>query len=149
MLCRQPLRADCHFMFNIEEIMRQCFMPKRIQMLTVALIGFSLGACCFAFSEGIKVNVINEGPKPISNLKINFKGGNKALSELGAGSTHEFIVRPSGESDVGVSFIDASGIAHSHKVDVYCETNYQGKIDIRVDRFGNVTWKDDITACPN
>ena len=137
-------------MFNVEEIVRQRFRAKLIRALAVALIGFNLGACCFLpFSRGVIVDVTNEGSAPISNLKINFKGGNKTLSELGVGITHEFIVKPSGESDIDISFLDAKGNAHNCKVDVYFEANYQGRIDIKVDRLGNVTWKDDITACPN
>lgn len=127
--------------------MRQRFRAKLIRVLAVALIGFSVGACCFLFPAGVKVDVTNEGSEPISDLKINFKGGNKTLSELGVGSTHEFIVKPSGESDIDISFLDSKGNARNYKVDVYFETNYQGRIDIKVDRLGNVTWKDDITPC--
>ena len=129
--------------------MRQRFRAKLIRVLAVVLIGFSLGACCFLFPAGVKVNVTNEGSEPISDLKINFKGGNKTLSELGVGSTHEFIVKPPGESDIIVSFLDARGNARNYKVDVYIETRSQGRIDIKVDRLGNVRWEDHITSCPN
>jgi hypothetical protein len=134
--------------FNIEEIVRQRCREKLIRVLAVALIGFGLGACCFPFSEGVKVDVTNEGSGPLSDLKISFKGGDRTLSKLGVGSTHEFIVKPTGESDITLSFSDASGSARSHKVDVYIEPSCQGRIDIKVDRLANVTWKDDITLCP-
>ena len=129
--------------------MRHRCRAKLIRVLAVALIGFGLGACCFPFSEGMKVDVTNEGSAPILNLKISFKGGDRTLSKLGVGSTHEFVVKPTGESDITLSFSDASGNSRSQAVDVYLEANYQGRIDIKVDRLGNVTWKDDITACPN
>jgi len=137
-------------MFIIEEIVRQRCWAKLIRAFAIAFVGFGLGACCFLpFSRGVIVDVTNEGSAPISNLKISFTGGERTLSKLGAESTHEFRVKPTGESDIIISFLDASGSAHSHGDIVYLEPNYQGRIDIKVDRLGNVTSKDDITACPN
>lgn len=134
---------------NIGEKVRRRCRTKFIRVLAVALIGFGLGACCLPFSGGVNVDVTNEGSTPIANLKISFTGSERTLSKLGAGSTHEFRVQPTGESDITISFLDANGSTHSHGDIVYLEPNYQGRVDIKVDRLGNVKSKDDITACPN
>jgi hypothetical protein len=113
-------------------------------------MGFGLGACCpLGLSAGAIVNVTNDGPTPVSNLRVSFKGGEKSLAKLDPGRAQMFRVKPSGESDVTLRFVDALGDAHSHNVDVYLEKNYRGTIDVKIDRFGKITWQDKITPCPN
>ena len=111
--------------------------------LSVLVIGYSL-----PFPPGVVVNVTNEGSVPASNLKINFAGGEKTSVKLAAGRAQMFRIKPL-DSGVTLSFVDAQGNLHSQEVDAYLEKNYHGTIDVKIDRFGKITWKDDITVCPN
>lgn len=130
-----------------------------ILVLGVVLMGLVLGyslpfslrdlGCFLPFSTGVLVNVTNEGSAPVSNLRISFTGGENTWAKLDPGRAQMFRIKPSGESDVTFSFVDALGNAHSQKVDVYFEKNYQGTIDVKIDRVSKITWQDDITVCPN
>lgn len=95
----------------------------------------------------VKVVVANEGAGPIKNLTINYSGGTESLSELGSGRAYEFSINATGESDLSVSFVDASGSSHSHKVDVYFERNYRGKIDVKIDSASKISSSHQITLC--
>jgi hypothetical protein len=131
-------------------LMTQWCRAKLIRALAVAFIGLELSACCFLpFSQGVIVDVTNDGSAPLSNLKVSFTGGERMLMRLEPRSTHEFRIKSTGDSGVSISFQDASGSAHSYELNVYLEPNYCGKIDIKVDRFGKITSQDEITVCPN
>ncbi|MGE3978356.1 MAG: hypothetical protein AB7F94_12310 [Nitrospira sp.] len=71
------------------------------------------------------------------------------MGEVGPGRTHTIRIKPTGDSGVILSFVYAWGNEHSQEVNVYLEKNYYGTIDIKIDRFGKITGKNDITACPN
>jgi hypothetical protein len=137
---------------------KESFKGKLVLALGVALFGlvlgyslpFSLGelGCFLPFRIGVVINVTNDGSMPVSNLRISFNRGENTWAKLDPGRAQMFKIKPS-DSGVVLSFVDALGNLHSQKVDVYLEKNYHGTIDIKIDRSGKITWKDEIIACPN
>lgn len=138
---------------------KESLKGQLILVLGVALFGLVLGyslqiplrvlGCFVPFSTGVVVDVTNEGSAPVSNLRISFTVGENTLAKLDPGRTYTVRIKPSGESGVVIHFVDASGNLHSQEVGGYLETNYYGTIDIKIDRFGKITWQNDIIACPN
>ena len=112
--------------------------------LILALL-FGLDGC--ALFCRVDVAVVNGGFTPLTDLTVSYTGGRELLRELWPGESREFTINPSGESDLEISFVDATGNIHGQRIDVYFERNYRGRIDIRIDATGKVTSHDVITSC--
>ena len=95
----------------------------------------------------IDVAVVNEGLTPITDLTVSHAGGRELLRELWPGESREFSINPSRESDLEVSFADATGQARGGKIDVYFAHDYRGRIEIRIDGTGKVSLRDELTTC--
>jgi hypothetical protein len=95
----------------------------------------------------IDVAVVNGGFTPITDMTVSYAGGRELLRELWPGESREFTINPSGESDLEISFVDATGHSHGRTIEVHFERNYSGRIDIRIDAAGNVSSHDEITSC--
>jgi len=115
-----------------------------IWLLTLVLL-FGLDGCSL-FCR-IDAAVVNEGLTPITDLAVSYRGGRELIRELWPGESREFSINPAGESDLEISFIDAAGLLHNRKIDVYFEHNYRGRMDIRIDATGKVSSHDDISRC--
>ena len=95
----------------------------------------------------VDVAVVNAGLTPLTDLTVSYTGGRELIRELWPGESREFSINPSGESDVEISFADATGQSRSRKIDVYFEHNYRGRIEIRIDTTGKVALRNEISTC--
>jgi hypothetical protein len=96
--------------------------------------------------SGVKVVVINEGAKTITNLTISYRGGSLTLPRLDGENFHEFKVRPEGKTDLIISFTDTNGKVHGKTIDIYLAKNIGGTLTIKIDSSGEVKWVDATTV---
>jgi hypothetical protein len=111
-----------------------------IAVIILAFLGIGM---ITLMSRGVDLLVINDGHSPIKDLKLEFTGGTKSISELAPGGEYHVRINPKSESHLEVKFMDSGGLNHKEIVDVYMERNYHGKLTVRIDRYGKVSWQDD------
>lgn len=104
-------------------------------ILTLLLVWVDVGACS---QSGVKVVVSNHGVNSITNLQIAFAGGNESLQNLAAGTSHEFMINPTGESGIDLRFTASDGAVRNTKLDVYLGRNYEGRLDVHIAPDGTV-----------
>lgn len=114
--------------------------------VSIALLaaGYFLFNTAIAGTRGVDVVLINDGGRPIKDLRILFRGGEEHISRLASGGMHTVKVNPDGESDLGIEFLDSKGTNHKEVLDVYIERNYRGRIIVRIDSEGNLSWKNEV-----
>jgi hypothetical protein len=97
-------------------------------------------------SSGIGVTISNNGFAPISDVVLSFSGGNHQFRVLNSGQTEKVRVRPKGESHLMISFLDSTGMKHSKVIDVYFESGYRGRVEIKINSAYDVSWVSKITT---
>jgi hypothetical protein len=113
----------------------------KTESAAVASLLFLVWLVIVACSQsGVKVVVANQGSKPITKLQLAFTGGQQNLPELAPGADHKFMINPSGESRIDISFIDANGNTRTTKLDVYLGKDYEGEIAVRIGSDSTVNW---------
>ena len=118
---------------------------KLMVLLSLLSLGIiSLIAVIKYRSQGVEVLLINDGLRPIKQVKIVFTGGTSYIPQLSSKSQYKIYVNPTSESHLNVEFVDSNGLSHREMVDVYFERNYRGKIIIKIDDKGRTNWVDDV-----
>jgi hypothetical protein len=95
-------------------------------------------------TRGVELKVINDGIAPIKLVKIEFTGGTRVVPQISSKTEYKTRLNPTGESDLKIEFVDSNGINHRQSLDVYFERNYRGRIIIKIESSGKVSWVDDI-----
>lgn len=116
-----------------------------LNWLPMLALLFWLDGC--SFFCGVDLAVFNEGSTPVTDLTVSYKGGRQLVRELWPGEGLEFSINPSGESDLEISFVDATGQSRGRTLGVYLAPDFHGRIDIRLDGAGKVSSHDAITSC--
>lgn len=117
-------------------IFRLIFILLIINVVCLAIIKYR--------TRGVEVKVINDGIAPIKLVKIEFTGGTRVVPQISSGTEYKTHLNPTGESDLKIEFVDSNGINHRQSLDVYFERNYRGRIIIKIDSAGKVSWVDNI-----
>ena len=90
------------------------------------------------------MQITNVSGENLSSLKLKFRGGTSLIATLKSNETARVRINPSGESGVGIEFLDSSGLLRTNYIDVYMEQNYRGTLYLTVNPGGKVTHKNNI-----
>jgi hypothetical protein len=115
----------------------------RLVFLLVLTIAVCLAIITYR-GRGLELTLINDGVAAVKLVKIEFTGGKRLVPEISPKTEYKTRLNPTGESGLKIEFVDSKGFYHQQSVDVYFERNYRGKIIIRIDSAGNVSWVDEI-----
>ncbi len=80
----------------------------------------------------------------MTNLQLHFRGGSKRAANLKPTESFQAKIKPNGESDLTIEFVDVSGKQHSTNLDVYLEPSFRGRIEVTIERDGKVSAKDEL-----
>ena len=84
-----------------------------------------------AFVHGrIVVTVHNTTAERLRGVCASVTGDQASIGDIEAGASGACAVVPSGDSNVVVSFVGASGAPRQHDVDVYVERGSSGTVDV-------------------
>lgn len=138
--CQDQVALQCHILNGGMKV------PIRIVIVLFSLLtGFGIIWSCKSMCSGVCIVVVNEGDHPLCNVEIHFSGGSLRIPKLQPRAKYKAKINPKGESHLTVDFADASGGQHVQPIDVYFESGYQGKVEIKIDGSSNVTWQSVIT----
>ena len=81
------------------------------------------------------LRIENKSSQRVSAVKITARGFERTIPSLDPGASRMIVLKPKGESNVGVSFLDARGKRHVAPPNGYIEDSalYTAKIDIGPD----------------
>jgi hypothetical protein len=118
---------------------RESKIWKLFWLCIALLAGISLG--CFYFAEpdfvfrrsGTFVIVRNDSKNLITDLSINFAGGEIKSSHMNKEQEQCFIANIQGESNLAVKFRAEDGRYFSKKFDIYLDPTYRGKVVLSIE----------------
>jgi hypothetical protein len=106
---------------------------KRAAIVISVLCLIAIGFAIRGYSRGVTVVVRNVGDAPMQNVAVHVTGNSYELGTFGSGDEGRVRVKPSGESHVEISFIDANGQQQRLVCDCYFEPrHWHGTITIDV-----------------
>jgi hypothetical protein len=117
--------------------------PALAGLLGVLAVAGMVGVSCLPGRTGVTVTVTNTSDTDITDLQIQYTGGQKSVPKLHAAATYRTKVNPNSSSALHITFTDGSAQRHAKKLDVYFERNYRGAIHVTIQSNGMVTWKDE------
>jgi hypothetical protein len=119
-------------------------MPRRQRRFRVRrriaflIVTFCLMSCA---REPVVV-VVNGSGTTLSDVRVEFAGGQAVIGELPQGARRTITVSPHGESHLELRFRGPDGTYHDRNIDTYFEAGYHGTVkltvhpDLRVTREG-------------
>ena len=87
-------------------------------MRQLALLFCLLPACLFPAgckSRVINVTIVNQGSAPVRNVEVGYPGGSYGISQLAAGKSHQYRIKPMAEAFMEIHYVDPSGSTRSQK----------------------------------
>ena len=115
---------------------------RNLLLLNIGLLLLILISSCS--SKGIAVTIENKSGHNIRNVVLSYRGGKKEIKEIKNDKSWSGYVNPNGESHLEIDYIDEQDIKHHSKIDCYFEKNYQGSLEIKIGKNGNLSFKDKI-----
>lgn len=79
------------------------------------LLGLTLLLAGCYHSRVVEVHITNQSAGPIRNVEVVYIGGSYGASQIAAGVTHTYRVKPFGDAELDVKYIDAAGQARHRK----------------------------------
>jgi hypothetical protein len=80
----------------------------------------------------VEVRIVNRSMGPMSEVRLHFRGGTKSLDRIDYENFASACIRPSGESDLSLSYVDGQGKRVERKIGTYIEPRYGGMIGVDV-----------------
>lgn len=118
-------------------------MKKAYRIVVLIFVAVLVGLLGWrGVTSGVAVTVTNGSGADITSLSVRFTGGRRSAPRVEPAGRFRTRVNPTGESDLVVEFLDASGNGHTNEVDVYLEPDYRGAVRITIQTNGSVTWED-------
>lgn len=106
---------------------------KIILAMTVVVIVAVVGAVAFTiWPRGVTARVANMGLMVMQEVRLAVRGQSYPLGDIPSGASRDVQVWPTGESNINIHYIDASGTSRSIEVDCYLEPGYRGTIAVEV-----------------
>src|SRR5204862_4754019 len=96
---------------------------KRISLIVVTLFASVIAVFLVLdfFLAGIDVNITNNAPAAVRDVKLSYRGGVENAREVASLATRRFTVKIR-ESDLKLEFSDATGKRHKYAIDVYLQS---------------------------
>ena len=115
---------------------------KHLVLFLLVLIALMGGAFWqrFIATPVVSVRIKNATATPITALTVIIRGENPTVAVLAPGKSITVDVKPKGESDLAISFVDATGATNLANADVYLESNYRGDITATIGLSNTVSW---------
>jgi hypothetical protein len=128
------------------DIMDRLKLPLRRMHLVGVLAAILLMtlAVLIYHNPGVKVVIINGSDVPVRDLYLRFVGGVEHIPLILPAHTASAKIYPSGDSGLGLEFLDAMDHRRHGTIDVYMEQQYAGTLVLRLDNKGTVHFWDDI-----
>ena len=109
---------------------------RRLLSVCLALLALLGASAVFLYwRNAIRVNVTNNTDEPITDILIEYRGGNLKLSRILPGGTASGYLYPETESNMSISYVSTQGDAY-HELDCYMEPGYRGTYFIDIHRDG-------------
>lgn len=94
----------------------------------------------------IEVAISNNSGRPISSVRVEYKGGAYSIQRLESGMTDTRYIKPTSESHLELEYEDINGKKMKSRIDVYIGSGYSGSIMISIDKENKISWKDNTTV---
>lgn len=105
----------------------------------LVLVGIVVPTAVFAAwvqqTNGIRVEVVNNGPDPLSEIVVHVTGNYLHIGDLEVGESRTVRVLPVSESHLEISFVDQAGQSHRLDAGGYFEPGYRGVIAVELVNF--------------
>src|SRR5688572_18205594 len=95
------------------------------------------------FKSGITVEIFNLTNNTLANIVIEYRTGKEVISILLPTKKNSFLIRPTDESDLQLSF-ENSGKRIVQTINTYFDKNYKGKLELRIKGDNSVDVIDNI-----
>ena len=96
------------------------------------------------FRKPLIVVVQNNSGEVLTNLFLVYTGGSIEISTLDIHEVQQFRIKPTGETDLRLSYQDYRNNSFDTLIGVYLEPGYSGEIKIVVGPSGDVHWEEDV-----
>ncbi len=108
-------------------------------LAVLAVLGFAFWHR-FIAEPGVSLRIRNATATPITALTVIIRGKSPIVGRLTPGKSVTLHVKPEGDSDLAISFLDATGKTNLASADVYLEPSYRGDITATIGRSNSVVW---------
>ncbi|MCP5048515.1 MAG: hypothetical protein GY940_15200 [bacterium] len=115
-------------------------IKKTTYALALSLLILPLFHC----SSGVILSFTNNSGQTLRDLEIFYTGGSVSVEKSVPGSTETFKVNPTSESHIEIQFKDQNNKTYKGNVGVYFESGYSGTLDMEIDSFREIKWRDNI-----
>ena len=130
---------------------RHCERPRMHKGLVIGglwlVVACVLAVGIMRLRPGVDVILVNESDGSFKGAVLTFTGGTRDLHELRAGSVKRVRIAVTGESDLVVKCTDATSQTRLHKLNVYIEPGYRGRIVVTFRKSGEVTCDASLLNC--
>jgi hypothetical protein len=110
----------------------------KIKLLILLFLSLFILNC----THQVRVKIINKSDCDIKNVKIIFNGGTISEALINVGTSKDFIIIPTGDSDIQIEFEESNGKKFKKMIDTYLEKGYKGEFEIII-RNGEIKWSGD------
>jgi hypothetical protein len=114
----------------LSTITKKC--QKKAPAIAVVLFLITSSALYLLFSRGIEVSIHNAGPESVQRVSVHVTGAEYQIGDISHLEKRSCRVFPAGESDVEIRFLAKDGSESQHRIDVYLEPAYRGRIEIEI-----------------
>ena len=105
-------------------------MRRRRWAIVAVIAAFLLAipASLLIRTPGVKAVVTNTGTTAMRDVSVEVTGRSYAIGDLQPGETRSVRVRPTGESNIVLRYVDPNGANQAVTVDCYFDSGYSGSI---------------------
>ena len=122
------------------------FKKMMRRKLILGLVSLMVVVCVVSqfFRKPLIVVVQNNSGEVLTNLSLVYTGGSIEISTLDIHEVQQFRIKPTGETDLRLSYQDYRNNSFDTLVGVYLEPGYSGEIKIVIGPSGDVHWEEDV-----
>ncbi|MEO1589900.1 MAG: hypothetical protein AAFU71_01275 [Cyanobacteria bacterium J06632_22] len=91
-----------------------------------------VAGCSIVDNYGAEVFIENVGTAPLTGVDVVVTGATYSLKPIPPGETRSVKVYPKGESSLSLVLTDEAGQSTQLDVNVYFESGYRGRLDLKV-----------------
>jgi hypothetical protein len=106
--------------------------PRLLGIAVGVLVMIVIAVVAIQLRPGITVTVKNTGTTPLKAVVLHVTGASHNLGDIAPGAFATASLRPSGESDLQVEFVDGGGPPQRLRANCYIESGYRGAIQVEI-----------------
>ena len=123
-------------------------MKRQSAILVISVAVIVAGVLWYLLRPGVRVTVVNLDPTALTGVTVHVTGADYDLGDIQPSASQTVRVRPTGESDVRIGYVNAAGEHVSLEDNAYLESGYRGSLTLELKGDAVVRAVDEVHVSP-